>query len=532
MIDGFDSEKCEQRRRIVAAREPVEGTPLKFLASTNRDFVPDEMVGVMPETDEEIMNLINAKLPENAPGLSRDEVYVHFLEAANNSFIGDRYAFMSESTLRNIAEDAARGVAFMNSHRTGSISTPSELPFGKTFCGQYQAGFDREGRQRKCAMVGVYMLKGVKPTGENGPSTDDLHTMILGGQIEDVSVGLGGGDRICDVCSGNLADCNHVPGTRRAMTDDQIDSQTAKGVPGGKCSYTINNARMGEVSAVYDGAVPGAGVKKVMRYKKEGLLNRHEAKQARASFGPLLDGVFHMEMDLFEQVADAVKAGVESALANNAKAVEPPVVEQAETATEAESTPPIIEEAAPVASEEHNMADEIKQPDQSAAIAEMEAKLAALTEQLTAKEKAQEEAEAKAQASADRIAKLETEAQRKRFADEVEGKNGGTAWFGNQTEKTQFLMDLAAQFGEGSKQVEFYITDQRATAAQLESSVLFEETGRDNRGEANEGSAWDRIQAHARNLRAEDASLSQAESITLASEQNPELYNEYLNQGR
>ena len=90
--------------------------------------------------------------------LADDDVFVHYLEAANSNFIADRFMFLDDSTLQNIASDAQAGFAFMNSHRTGGLSHPSELPFGRAFCGRFELAKDGSSR----AIVGIYMLKGVK----------------------------------------------------------------------------------------------------------------------------------------------------------------------------------------------------------------------------------------------------------------------------------------------------------------------------------------------------------------------------------
>jgi hypothetical protein len=212
-------------------------------------------------------------LPEGASPLTAADVYVHYIEAANNNFVGDRFMFLGKSTLRNIANDAGAGVAFMNSHRNGGLSTPAEFPFGKTFAGQYQEGTNESGEAFQRAMFGLYMLRGVKPNGENGPSTDDLDKKIRGGTLFDVSIGLKArqGQDICDVCSNDLNSekCQHIPGTVYGMTPDEIKLQKDKGVTNGAASYTHENGRLGEVSGVFDGAVPAAGFRKALALQSE-----------------------------------------------------------------------------------------------------------------------------------------------------------------------------------------------------------------------------------------------------------------------
>lgn len=256
----FDAQKCAQRLRVAALRDHVEAAPVLL----HRSDVREELAarGGWPNAGD-CMRLINSLLPDGAPDLSPEDVYIHLGEAANTQFIPDRFMFLAESTLRNCAKACNAGVAFMNSHRTGGLSHPAEQPFGKTFWGRYEKTADGEGR----TLFGTYMLRGVAPTGESGPTTDDLHAMIEGGTAPDVSVGLYGGDALCDVCGESLeydGVCGHVPGTHYGMSDNEKKSQKKRGVPDGKCSYSLHNSTMGEVSSVYDGAVPGAGFKKAL----------------------------------------------------------------------------------------------------------------------------------------------------------------------------------------------------------------------------------------------------------------------------
>jgi hypothetical protein len=225
-----------------------------------------------------------------------------------------------DSTLRNIAEDARAGIAFMNSHRGGGMSHPAELPMGKTFAGRYEEY--KDGTKR--AVLAFYMLKGQFPNGPSAPSTDAMHAGIAGGTIFDASVGLDGGEKVCDVCGNEVnstreeedADgykrrvrlCAHVPGTTHKMSKDEQATQKARGVKKGTATYTLHNAHCGEVSAVYDGAVPGAGFTKALALARD--LTPAERLQARAAYATLLrKGDFDMD-----EISDAVAGGFERAM--------------------------------------------------------------------------------------------------------------------------------------------------------------------------------------------------------------------------
>lgn len=267
-ITGMNSRKCEQRNRINAHKFGLNTMEVVMLAdASGLDDNIQFAKGNLPTGKAAAMAKINALLPLDAEPLDESQVWIHYMIAANNNFVGDRYMFIGTSTLKNIAMQAGAGVAFMNSHRFGhAMSSESELPFGKTFAGRWQ----KDGDGFETAALGIYMMRDVTPNGDNGPSTNDMHDMIVGGTVADVSVTLYGGTPICDVCGLEVVDdfgwedpnpdaCPHAPGTTNHMNKAEIKKQLARGVRGGCASYTLNDANFLEVSAVYDGAVPGAG---------------------------------------------------------------------------------------------------------------------------------------------------------------------------------------------------------------------------------------------------------------------------------
>lgn len=294
MSATLDQDKCAQRNRI-AARKGFAAGPVRLMQSPVWGEAEEETlargVGKLPKTQDEALSLINALRTGGEP-LTAEQVYLHYAEAASGAFIADRYMFMAESTLRNIAKDAATGIAFMNSHATGGFSTEGQLPFGRTFCGRFETDTET-GKQR--SLLGVYMMRGVQPNGANGPSTDDLSASITGGSIFDVSVGLAFGDYICDVCGedfnarGERGEylCSHIPGTTYKMSEAEQKSQLARGVTKGRASYSYANGRMGEVSAVYDGAVPGAGFVKALHLARTGDLPEAVLIECRGAYEKL-----------------------------------------------------------------------------------------------------------------------------------------------------------------------------------------------------------------------------------------------------
>lgn len=271
---------------------PPQGSPTQtFLrpSAGNRGGM-----GKLPASVTEALTLINARRDPEAESLTEEDLYIHYLEAANNSFVSDRYCFIGESTLKNIATDAAIGFAYMNSHRTGDYWKTAELPLGATFCGRFERVAstdddqtdDAQGATRR-SVVGFYMRRGISPNGTASISTDDMHRSIDARTIFDCSVGLFGGRAVCDVCGNGVWEydaengrylCPHYPGSDYQMTEEQVAAQIARGVPDGRCSYTIEDAHCNEVSAVYDGACPGAGfIKAALTAFSTGSTDKSEA---------------------------------------------------------------------------------------------------------------------------------------------------------------------------------------------------------------------------------------------------------------
>lgn len=164
----------------------------------------------------------------------------------------------------------------------------------------------------------------------------------------------------------------------------------------------------------------------------------------------------------------------------------------------------------------------------------LEQKNGELSEALAASESERKEAEAQAQkyqesldASNKRIADLEAQNRRKRFAEMVSGR---TPWYGDAARNVARLEKLAEAFGEESDDFKEFVAEQQAIAAQMADSKLFVEIGSDRVGQAQ--TAAQRIDAEARKLMAEDAKLTHAQAIMQAAERNPQLYGEYVQEMR
>ncbi len=162
--------------------------------------------------------------------------------------------------------------------------------------------------------------------------------------------------------------------------------------------------------------------------------------------------------------------------------------------------------------------------------AELTQTVQSLTERLDEEKQARAAAEAQAvsmaeqnKALADRVARMEQDAQNKRFGELVNGRN---PWYGDAAQHVSILKTLASTFGEDGDQFKSYVANQDAVAAQLAESVLFQELGTSATSNGNNAGA--KLEAAARKLMSEDGKLTYEKAYTLAMDQNEQLYNEYL----
>lgn len=183
---------------------------------------------------------------------------------------------MHRSTLDNFATDAADGVAFMNSHRTGGFGS-AELPLGRTFEGRV-VGASSAGPLR--VEVTSYTLRGLNL---NGLSTDAFIEGMRSGIARDVSVGFYGGEYRCSICERDMLrdwECRHWPGREYPKLDSK-GQDTGEKV---RAVAWIHNARLAELSVVYDGATPGCMVSKAKRMAAAGELKPAELEFLEARY--------------------------------------------------------------------------------------------------------------------------------------------------------------------------------------------------------------------------------------------------------
>ncbi len=182
------------------------------------------------------------------------------------------FTYMMESTLKNFAEAAERGVSVQDSHDT------TELGFGRSVTGVIET--DPTDNARAVYSV-FYTVPGIHLSRR---TTDDYIAGIETGLVQDISVGfhLGEDGRfVCNICGGDptdwFGDCRHIPGVKYPV----IDPATGEPVNGETqlCLAGVSNGQLSEYSTVYDGATPGAMIQKAQIEAENGRISRSLAER-------------------------------------------------------------------------------------------------------------------------------------------------------------------------------------------------------------------------------------------------------------
>ena len=183
---------------------------------------------------------------------------------------------MAESSLKNYAADADEGVAFLDSH-------DHRQRMGYSLSGTY------DGAEEPRVIAEFYTVRGLNLA---DLPTDNFIEGVQYGLIRDVSIGFKEGEGFqytCNICKLNIFswDCEHIPGFEYEV----YAGSGAESDPTGddepelvRCFAWIENARLSEVSAVYDGATPNAMIIKATRELRGGRLRAETRKILEATY--------------------------------------------------------------------------------------------------------------------------------------------------------------------------------------------------------------------------------------------------------
>lgn len=219
-----------------AAEEIADQAPLVYSIRARTTGLP---------ASDDLIAAISERVPD--PSVFEQHPPVFMRATASNRNLDSYFTRMAVTSLQNFAQDAEAGVSFLNSHNMRSLG------FGQTFAGRYVAG----GQQR--TDVDFYVLRGLKL---NETANDDFIAAVGGGSIKDVSVGFYGGWYRCGLCDARMQSffgmaiptCGHWPGDEYPVSDKDETK-------GARVAFAwVEEARLAELSAVNDGATPGAQI--------------------------------------------------------------------------------------------------------------------------------------------------------------------------------------------------------------------------------------------------------------------------------
>jgi hypothetical protein len=200
----------------------------------------------------------------------------------SNNRLDAYFSRMQKSSLKNYAADLDEGVAFLDSHDS------RRLGLGYSLKGKFVGpGGNTEMR----TLGAFYTVPGLQLANTD---TTNFIAAVRSGLARDVSVGFYGGKSLCSICGNEMWSwtgtyCPHWPGE----TYEVLDS---KGNPTGKMEMAvelIEDAHLAEVSAVYDGACPGAAIVKAMREVEAGRVPPELARTLEAHYRIRLPGSRH-----------------------------------------------------------------------------------------------------------------------------------------------------------------------------------------------------------------------------------------------
>jgi hypothetical protein len=216
--------------------------PVRVLAGEERAALPDGL------SDAELLKI--AKKRAYDPSIFEDATPLFFPIAASTNKLDAYDTRMHTSSLRNFATDMETGVSFQDSHNTRTLG------IGHTLTGRY-IGAGGNGVERTVGDVFTAPISA---------DTEAFIRKLRAGMVRDVSVGfyLGeDGKYVCDLCGEDVTGYyhEHWPG----MTYEVSGKMK-------RATWSIHGARLAEVSAVYDGATPGAVIMKARQASEEGQL--------------------------------------------------------------------------------------------------------------------------------------------------------------------------------------------------------------------------------------------------------------------
>lgn len=232
------------------------------------------------EKSEDELWEIYQKVHARSDSIKREDVYFFEAEISNAS-LDSHFTRMAKSSLQNYVADAIqnRGVMFQDSHARNQLGVGRSIWAQLVESGEAPPAMKAED-YFPAVYANFFVVRGKKL---GNISTDDFIKGVDDGTIADVSIGFKEGEGFqyaCSVCGLDMWDwdCPHVPGYEYEHIENPDDDPSVQRKSEQMCFAWVENARLSEVSAVYDGSTSNAMIVKATRELRAGRLN-NEVKQ-------------------------------------------------------------------------------------------------------------------------------------------------------------------------------------------------------------------------------------------------------------
>jgi hypothetical protein len=226
-------------------------------------------------SDAELLKLIEKKAPD--PTIFTEKTPFAWQAEASSGRLDSYFTRMDDRSLRNYAKDADAGVMFLDSH------DKRQLGFGQSVRGVFTAADGKIDEKQpsdkdvSTVLIDFYTIPGIQL---GRASSDSFIDGVRSGVIHDVSICFIPEAFECNLCRNDPFDwwsmeCMHVPGAYYDSTGKNVVTSKSQGAI--QAFAWVRNARLSEVSAVYDGATPGAFIKKANFLAEAGEVSRATA---------------------------------------------------------------------------------------------------------------------------------------------------------------------------------------------------------------------------------------------------------------
>jgi hypothetical protein len=207
-----------------------------------------QIKGFVRETTDDPTAAALKKINKNTQeSLGANDIHI-FTAIPSTDALDSYFTRMTEGSLKNYAKDLKDGRALCDTH------SRDQLPIGYSYNGEFN-------KELVLTEGNYYIQRDLNITGVN---TDHIIRAIVGGTVRDVSIGFCPEWYRCSVCKKDISDwqaCEHIPGLK---------------YDGEMCFAWVENARLSETSLVYDGATPGAIIKKAIRAARDHMISPAE----------------------------------------------------------------------------------------------------------------------------------------------------------------------------------------------------------------------------------------------------------------